>query len=136
MVETRMDPLRPPSINQSMEELELMQAQIDAGQLPPDFIERHFDAVDANVFGVDAPKDKRGYRIEQGRGSPGNMTQQSVDAFIRWHGPRDGHPSGDENYAEDLKRMQAQLKVNQDKNPTDMREQWRRRRGRAAKVAR
>ena len=123
MVETRPDPIRPPTINQSMEELEQMQALIDAGQLPPDFIERHFDAVDANVFGVDAPKDRRGYRVEQGRGSPLNMTQQSIDAYKKW-----GKDEPDFN--ENLKRMESQLAASQKKNPTDMREHWKRKRGR------
>ena len=35
-----------------------MQAMMDEGKLPKDFMDRHFDAVDANVFGVDAPKDR------------------------------------------------------------------------------
>ena len=132
MVETRPDPIRPPTINQSMAELEQMQALIDAGQLPPDFIERHFDAVDANVFGVDAPKDKRGYRTEQGRGSPVNMTQQSIDAYKKWHGPSKDQPEGEAGVAENRKKMEAQLATNQKKNPTDMRELWKRKRGRKA----
>jgi hypothetical protein len=127
MVETRPDPIRPPTLNLSMEELEQMQALIDAGQLPGDFIERHFDAVDANVFGVDAPKDKQGNRLEQGRGSSRNMTQQSIDAYKRWCGPSKDQPQGEPGYAENLKKMEAQLAENLKKNPVDTREQWRRR---------
>jgi hypothetical protein len=80
MVTTPIDPRRVPTINLSETELAEMQAEIDAGLLPPDFIERHLDAVDANVFGIDAPRDKNGCRMEQGRGSPRNQTQQSIDA--------------------------------------------------------
>jgi hypothetical protein len=84
MVTSPIDPRRVPTINLSEDELAEMQAEIDAGILPPDFIERHLDAVDANVFGVDAPKDKNGHRQEQGRGSPGNQTKQSIDAYKKW----------------------------------------------------
>ena len=102
MVDQVIDPVRVPTINLTLEELELMQVLIDEGKLPRDFIERHFDAVDANVFGVDAPKDKKGYRIEQGRGSPLNMTQQSIDAYKKWC-------HAEPNFAEHLKAMVEQL---------------------------
>jgi hypothetical protein len=84
MVTTPIDPRSVPTINLSETELAEMQAEIDAGLLPPDFIERHLDAVDANVFGIDAPKDKNGNRQEQGRGSSGNQTKQSIDAYKKW----------------------------------------------------
>jgi hypothetical protein len=108
MVTTVIDAHRPPSINQSPKEIAEMEEQIALGNLPPDFLRRHIDAVDANVHGVDAPKDRNGWRIEQGMGSPGNMTQQSIDAYVknqterRIGGPEPG-------YEENLKRMQAQL---------------------------
>ena len=132
MVETRPDPIRVPTINMSLEELEQMQALMDKGELPPDFIDRHFDAVDANVFGADAPKDRHGNRTEQGRGSPVNMTQQSIDAYKRWCGPNKDRPEGEPGFAENLKKMEAQLAANLKKNPIDTREQWRRRKGRKA----
>ena len=37
--------------------LDLDEARIDGA----DFLERHFEAVRANVFGVDAPRDKNGW---------------------------------------------------------------------------
>jgi hypothetical protein len=134
MVEKTIDPVRPPTINQSIEELEAMQAMIDAGQLPADFIERHFDAVNANVFGVDAPKDRHGNRTEQGKGSPANMTRQSIDAFKRWHGPSKENPLGAPNYEKDLAKMEAQLAANEKKNPTDARDRWLQHRARKAVI--
>jgi hypothetical protein len=77
-------PLKPSAITLIPEEIEWIEGLIAQGQLPPDWFERCDDARDANVFGVDAPKDKRGYRMEQGLGSPRNMTQQSVDAYRKW----------------------------------------------------
>ena len=115
MVHTPIDPVRIPTINQSPAEIAEMEAMIEAGQLPKDFIKRHVDAVDANVFGADAPKDRNGFRVEQGLGSPGNMTQQAIDAYIknqterRTGGPEPG-------YEQHLKRMQAQLVETQKKN--------------------
>lgn len=123
-MESLSDKLRPPSINQSIKELEQMQARIDKGDLPPDYIERHFDAVDANVFGFDAPKDKNGQRQEQGLGSPRNQTRQSIEAYKRWH-------KDDKDFQKTLETMEAQLAANQQKNPTDIREIWRRRQGKA-----
>jgi hypothetical protein len=108
MVHTPIDPIRVPTINQSPQEIAEMEAMIAADQLPKDFITRHIDAVDANVFGADAPKDRQGFRLEQGLGSAGNMSQQSIDAYIknqterRAGGPEPG-------YEDNLKRMRAQL---------------------------
>ena len=108
MVTTPIDPHRPPSINQSPAELAQMQADIDAGTLPKDVIKKHIDAVDANVFGTDAPKDRQGFRLEQGLGSPSNMTQQSIDAYIKNQTER--RPGGPEpGFEEHLKRMRAEL---------------------------
>lgn len=102
MVTTPIDPIRVPTISQSPAEIAEMQAMIDKGDLPRDFIKRHVDAVDANVYGVDAPKDRKGWRLEQGLGSPGNQTQNSIDAYKRFH-------SKDPDFEETLKRMQAEL---------------------------
>jgi hypothetical protein len=114
MVHTPVDPVRIPTINQSPAEIAEMEAMIDAGQLPKDFLKRHIDAVDANVFGADAPKDRAGWRMEQGIGSPGNMTQQAIDAYVKNQTERRaGGP--EEGYKENLARMQAQLVETQKK---------------------
>jgi len=108
MVTTPIDPIRVPTINQSPAEIAEIEEAIAAGQLSRDFLKRHIDAVDANVFGADAPKDRQGFRIEQGLGSPENMSQQSIDAYIknqterRAGGPEPG-------YEDNLKRMRANL---------------------------
>jgi hypothetical protein len=95
-------------VNLSEAELEEMQALIDAGVLPPDHMERHFDAIDQAVHGVHAPIDpKTGKRIGIGLGSPTNQTQQSIDAFIRWCGP--GKPNEDPTFEKSLARMRREL---------------------------
>ena len=88
-------------------ELAELEDHIEKGELPKDYIDQYFDAVDANVFGEDAPKDRKGNRKEQGLGSPTNQTQQSIDAYKRWCGP--GKPNEDPNFAENLKRMEGEL---------------------------
>jgi hypothetical protein len=83
-METPIDPRTVPSITLSEAELEEIWASVQRGELPADYLARHHDAVDANVFGHDAPKDKHGRRREQGRGSPGNQTRQSIDAYKKF----------------------------------------------------
>jgi hypothetical protein len=108
MVHTPIDVTRVPTINQSPKEIAEMQEMIDAGILPKDFLKRHIDAVDANVFGVDTPRDREGWRVEQGMGSPGNMTQQSIDAYVKYQSEvRKGGP--EPGYEQSLKRMIAEL---------------------------
>lgn len=110
MVTTPIDPRRVPSINQTAEEIAEMEAMIAAGKLPPDFIEQHLDAVDANVFGSDAPKDRKGFRLEQGIGAPGNMTKNSIDAYRKYHDPANPRcVEPDPDFAENLKKMTADL---------------------------
>jgi hypothetical protein len=108
MVTTPIDPIRIPTINQSPAEIAEIEAEIAAGQLPKDYLKRHIDLVDANVFGADAPKDRNGWRLEQGLGSPGNMTQQSIDAYIKNQTERRaGGPEA--GFEENLKRMRSEL---------------------------
>lgn len=103
MVDTPIDPIRVPSINLSMEELDAMQAGIENGSLPKDFMDRHFDAVDRNVFGHDAKKDRKGNYQEQGLGSSKNQTKNSVEAYRKFC-------KSEPDFAENLKRMEAELK--------------------------
>ena len=111
-METVIDPIRMPTITLSQSELDEIEAQMAAGALPPDWLDRHYAAVQANVFGHDHKTDKHGCPIEQGRGSASNMTQQSVDAYRKWG-------KDEPDYAENLKRMQAQLSAsNEVRNAT------------------
>lgn len=107
MVEIRVDPIRPPTLTLSPKELDEIEEMMKAGSLPPDFLERHFDAVDANVFGADAPKDKDGHRLEQGIGSPGNQTENSIKAYVRYAKYEEGYDEA--KVAETVKRMRAEL---------------------------
>ena|ERR1700761_4545771 len=109
MVTTPIDPMRVPSINLNEGELAEMEALIEQGTLPKDFLDRHFDAVDANVFGVDAPKDRKGFRLEQGIGTPGNMTANSIAAYIKYHGPHSLVPDPEEEFNKNVARMRADL---------------------------
>jgi hypothetical protein len=83
VMDTPIDPIRIPTITLSNEEIDEIKEGIKAGQLPADFLERHYDAVDANVFGIDAPKDRHGKRQEQGRGSRGHETLNHFLALRR-----------------------------------------------------
>lgn len=127
MVDQVIDVLRVPVVNLSEAELAEMEAQIEAGLLPKDFIEKHFEAVDNNVYGIGHKKDRKGRPIEQGLGSPANMTQQSIDAYKKWCGPSKDNPVGEPGFAENLARMEQQLAARQTTNPTDIRERYRRR---------
>jgi hypothetical protein len=102
MVDSVIDPVRVPSISLSQAEIDEIQQLITDGQLPPDYLDRHKDAVRRNVFGFDHKTDKQGVPIEQGIGSPGNMTQNAVDAYKRFGKEEPG-------FTEHLKRMEADL---------------------------
>ena len=91
----------------SVAELAEWEDMIEQGKLPKDHIDQYFEQLDAAVFGADAPKDRKGQRKEQGLGSPVNQTQQSIDAYKRWCGP--GKPNEEPDFADNLKRMEAEL---------------------------
>lgn len=135
MVTATIDPIRMPVVSLSIKELDEIAELIDAGQLPKDFLERHFEAVDANVFGVDAPK-VRGQRQEVGLGSPRNQTANSIAAYIKYCNP--ANPKAidpDPNFEKNLEVIQAQLAAcNADRKDkaTTLRERYTGRKGRKA----
>lgn len=108
-------------VNYSIGELAELEDMIEAGELPKDYLDQHFDAVDANVFGEDAPKDRKGQRREQGFGSPGNQTQQSIDAYIknqterRIGGPEPGFEQHVERMRKELEATTARKAVDREK---------------------
>jgi len=102
MVEIPIDPIRMPTITLSQAEMDDIETMMAAGQLPQDFLERHYAAVESNVFGHDHRKDRNGIPVEQGRGSAGNQVKQSIDAYKKFC--RD-----EPDFAVHLKRMQAEL---------------------------
>lgn len=113
MVSTTVDPIRMPTVTLSQSEMEEIEGLIEAGQLPKDFLDRYFDAVENNVFGVDHKKDRHGNPVEQGIGSPGNMTQNSINAYKRY---AKYDPDFDEaKFAENIKRMEADLKASNER---------------------
>jgi hypothetical protein len=108
MVSTVLDPIRMPTVTLSEEELETYLVMIEQGQLPADWLDRYYEAVQANVFGHDHKTNKHGDPIEQGHGAPGNQTANSVAAYVKYCGPgRDR--AAEPGYEENLKRIQAEF---------------------------
>lgn len=105
-VQQKYDPVRVPSHSLTPGEIDELYDLIDKGELPKDYVDRHFEAVQKNVFGFDA-KQHKGKYIEQGLGSPGNQTANSIAAYIKTQTERQGGP--EEGYEENLKRMRAEL---------------------------
>lgn len=102
MVETVIDPIKVPVVTLSQAEIEEIELQIVDGILPADWLERHYAAVQANVFGHDHRVDSQGRPIEQGLGSAGNQTKNSVDAYRKWG-------VNDVDYEKNLSRMEKEL---------------------------
>lgn len=102
MVTAVMDQIRVPTLSLSQGEIQELEELIMAGQLPPDFIDRHLQAVQDNVFGHDHKTTRQGDPIEQGIGSAGNQTANSVAAYIKYC-------SEEPDFEENLKRLRADL---------------------------
>jgi hypothetical protein len=102
MVDSVFDPTNIPTITLSGEELDEIEMRIEAGELPPDYILRYYEAVRKNVFGADHKTDKAGNPVEQGLGSAFNQTKQSVAAYRKWN-------SNEPDYEKNLARMEAEL---------------------------
>jgi hypothetical protein len=97
------DPLKPPVLSLTADEVDEIAFAIEEGNLPSDYFGRIQHAVDCNVFGHDHKKDRDGNPVEQGRGSAANPTRQSVEAYRKW--------GKDElEYERILARMEKQLK--------------------------
>lgn len=61
-----------------------------------------------DVFGVGHATDKSGNPIEQGLGSPGNITQQHIDAYVKNQTER-AKTGPEPGYEENLARMRKNL---------------------------
>lgn len=110
MVETKIDIVRPSPLMLSQEEVDEIEAKMAAGALPPDYLDRCDDAREANVFGHDHKKDRQGNPVEQGIGAPGNQTANSLAAYRKYCNPANPKAADpDQNYVENLKRMQEEL---------------------------
>ena len=88
-------------VTRTEEEIAEMRVLIERGELPPDAIEKHYEAEAKNVFGQDAKKHKGEY-VEQGIGSAKNQTRNSIESYKKYH-------KDDPDFAENLKRMEAEL---------------------------
>lgn len=73
---------KPTPVHLTEEDLAEMREAIRKGQLPPDAIEKHFEAEALNVFGHDAKKVK-GEFVEQGIGSKGHETANHFAALLK-----------------------------------------------------
>jgi hypothetical protein len=96
-----LDPFKPPAIMLSEAELDEVEAKVAAGEFPPDWFQKYYAAIEANVFGFDHKK-KDGKPVEQGLGSPGNQTQASVDAYRKWC-------TAEPDYERNLARLEKEL---------------------------
>jgi hypothetical protein len=101
-METPIDPIRVPTINLNHEEIDEIIAGMESGKLPKDYLDRYYDALDANVFGVDAKKDRDGFRMEQGIGSPAQPSANSVAAYKKFG-------KDEPEYEKNLGRMEREL---------------------------
>jgi hypothetical protein len=89
-------------VNKTFEELDEMRAEIAAGTLPPDAIKQYYADERRNVFGFDHKVDRSGKPIEQGIGSPGNQSRNSIEAYRKYH-------SHEPDFEKTLARMMREL---------------------------
>ena len=107
MVDSVIDPIRVPTINLSQAEMDEIEQLMNAGQLAPDFLERYHEAVEKNVFGFDHKKDEQGNPIEQGVGSAGNQTMNSINAYRKYAKYEPGF--NEKEFLANVERMKAEL---------------------------
>lgn len=94
-------------------EIDEMRELIRRGELPADAIETYLENEEKAVFGHDVKHDRHGNPIEQGVGSASQPSRNSINAY-KAH--QFGNKFGPEpDYEENLKRMEAELKVHEDK---------------------
>src|SRR4029077_2640856 len=89
-------------VTKTRDELDQMTPEIAAGKLPPDAIKQYYADERRNVFGFDHKTDRSGKPIEQGIGSPGNQTENSIAAYKKYH-------ASDVDYERTLARLQKEL---------------------------
>jgi hypothetical protein len=65
------------------QELDEMREKVAAGELPPDAVKQHFLSEQKNVFGHDH-KVRNGKPVEQGVGSAGNQSRNSIGAYKKY----------------------------------------------------
>jgi hypothetical protein len=89
-------------VSKTADELDEMRAEIAAGTLPPDAIKQYYAEEARNVYGHDFKRDRSGKPIEQGVGSPSNMTRNSIESYKRFC-------SHEPEFEKHVSRMEKQL---------------------------
>jgi hypothetical protein len=89
-------------VTKTQDELNEMREQIANGELPADAIKQYYLDERRNVFGFDHRLDRSGKPIEQGIGSAGNMTRNSIEAYRKYN-------SHEIRFEENLARMEKEL---------------------------
>jgi hypothetical protein len=89
-------------VSKTPAEIDTMKAEIAAGVLPPNAIERYLEEEAKAVFGHDYKRDSEGRPQEQGLGSPQQPTRNSLEAYKRWG-------REDPSYHENVARMEREL---------------------------
>jgi hypothetical protein len=98
-----LDPVKIPSVTLTGIELDEAEQLIASGDLPADWFQQYYRAVDEAVFGVGFARDaKTGKPVENGLGSPQNQTRQSIEAFRRFG-------VNEPDFERSLARMERQL---------------------------
>jgi hypothetical protein len=101
MVTQVIDPRAASVLNLTQDEIDDIHQQIQAGLLPPDYLDRCDEARARNVFGHEAPK-RNGKFVEVGIGSEFGMTRNSIEAYKRYH-------SRDVDFEKNVAKMEKQL---------------------------
>jgi len=89
-------------VAKTQQEMDEMRELIQNGELPPDAIKQYYADERRNVFGFDHKVDRNNKPIEQGIGSPGNQTENSIAAYKKYH-------ANDVDYERTLARLQKEL---------------------------
>jgi hypothetical protein len=72
-----------PVVHLTEKEVQDLRVEEEEGLVPSGTVQNHFDAEARNVFGHDAKRDRNGNYIEQGIGSPGNLSVNHFAALLK-----------------------------------------------------
>ena len=101
-------------VTKTAQEIDEMRAEIAAGTLPPDAIKRYREEEDRNVYGHDAKRRRDGSYIEQGVGSAGNQTRNSIEAYKKYH-------SNEPDFEKQVARMERELAATNERRAAERR---------------
>jgi hypothetical protein len=101
-MEKKFDAVRIPTISLTRAEIDQAYDEMAMGNLPADYIDRHFEELEKNIWGADAKKDRHGHYIEQGLGSAFSQTRNSIEAY-------QARCSSEPDFEKHLARMESEL---------------------------